>query len=421
MGKGGKWLSKTKVGKWGGDALEALGKTDAARWGGDALKWVGNKGDDAAQWLGNTRMGQMGGNALEWMGKRGDDATQWLGKQGNRGVEYLERQRQGVIRFGRNAFEGAGKLGDEMLGQWDELLSGGNKLELAGAQGRMKSSLDAPPGVKPEAADLKGFEGGADARRVMNDPEAMETLADTAPKQRLSELSSKELDGELELAGDLPRKSINEPPYVEEVELPNGHEWKRKEDGTWCRFSEPKGDNCVPPGTKELPEPLNLKSLVIDSNIAIALEKKAKGLKLQAGEQASLDSLTAMGDVELRVADTTIAEVQGGQIKFKGLPVSIARDTNEYKALLRELEGNAVGRSKGAADRSIVADTFFAETEPGVTPQFATRDKGIYNALLRIAGVDPAKLGKTVPEAFPNGFTVTINGRTIQVMPIPNK
>jgi hypothetical protein len=161
--------------------------------------------------------------------------------------------------------------------------------------------------------------------------------------------------------------------------------------------------------------------LVIDTNIAIALEKNAKGLPLHTGEQASLTSLTAMGDVELRIADTTIAEIKDGQIKFKELPISVARDSNEYKALLQELEQNTVGQSKGSADRSIVADIFCAKTEQGVMPLFATRDKGIYNALLRMTGVDPAKLGKSVPEAFSQGFTVTINSRTIKVVPIPNK
>jgi hypothetical protein len=106
-------------------------------------------------------------------------------------------------------------------------------------------------------AGLRGADNVAGAGRVADDPEAMNVLADTAPKQRLSELSSKELRGELDVVEDLPRKQINEPPYVEEVELPNGHEWKRQQDGTWCRFSEPKGDNCLPPHAQELVDTVN--------------------------------------------------------------------------------------------------------------------------------------------------------------------
>ena len=43
-----------------------------------------------------------------------------------------------------------------------------------------------------------------------------------------------------------------------------------------------------------------------------------------------------------------------------------------------------MGRSKGVKDRHIVADTFFAVCEPGVTPKLATRDPGIYDALAKI-------------------------------------
>lgn len=46
-------------------------------------------------------------------------------------------------------------------------------------------------------------------------------------------------------------------------------------------------------------------------------------------------------------------------------------------------------------------------------------DKGIYNRLLLMTGRDPAKLGKPVAEAFQAGFDVTVNGRTIIVLPLP--
>ncbi|WP_144054030.1 hypothetical protein [Baaleninema simplex] len=79
---------------------------------------------------------------------------------------------------------------------------------------------------------------------MAEDPERMEVLAETAPKQQLNTLSSRELKTELDAVDKLPRQRINEPPFVEEVELPNGHEWKRKPDETWCRFSN-NGD-CLP-------------------------------------------------------------------------------------------------------------------------------------------------------------------------------
>ena len=72
-------------------------------------------------------------------------------------------------------------------------------------------------------------------------------------------------------------------------------------------------------------------------------------------------------------------------------------------------------------NRIIVADAFFAKTKPGVTPAFATVDRGIYNPLLKIAGINPQKLGRPAPETFPNGFDVTINGRTLLVIPLPDR
>jgi hypothetical protein len=76
-------------------------------------------------------------------------------------------------------------------------------------------------------------------------------------------------------------------------------------------------------------------------------------------------------------------------------------------------------------------------TEPGAQPTLATGDASVYNPLAERAGIKTARLGKTVPEklASPEGcpatrpdgtqvilrgdrFDVTVNGRTITVIPI---
>lgn len=114
-------------------------------------------------------------------------------------------------------------------------------------------------------------------------------------------------------------------------------------------------------------------------------------------------------------------EVKTGKVEWAGLDLTAKRSSKEYKQLLDVLDRYDVGAAKGAADRSIVADTFFSQTEPGVVPQFATGDPGIYNSMLRIKGINPAKLGKPVPAAFPAGFDVTTNGRTVKVIPLPKK
>lgn len=97
----------------------------------------------------------------------------------------------------------------------------------------------------------------------------------------------------------------------------------------------------------------------------------------------------------------------------------VDRNGKEYQDLLAVLVDKKVGGTKAnsARDRAIVADTFFAGTEPGVTPTFATHDSGIYKNLARIYGYEPAK-GLPVPEQFPKGFDLTINNRTIHVLPL---
>ena len=66
-----------------------------------------------------------------------------------------------------------------------------------------------------------------------------------------------------------------------------------------------------------------------------------------------------------------------------------------------------------------LTDVFFAKREAGVVPTFVTGDKSIYNKLATEAGIDLENIGgRTLPELKPDGFTVTIEKRTIKVIPI---
>ena len=103
---------------------------------------------------------------------------------------------------------------------------------------------------------------------------------------------------------------------------------------------------------------------------------------------------------DLRLTDTVAQELGYVTHLNKGINLTVSRNSPEYKALLSELENvkpSPVGRAKGANDRQIVADAFFAE---GTAPTFITADKGIFNPLLQLSGNNPAKLGKPVPQAF---------------------
>jgi hypothetical protein len=117
-------LGKTKVGQWGGEALEALGKTDIGKWGGDALGWAGKQGGKAVDWL-----GQQGGKALDWAGK----------------------QREKAINWGSDALNWAGRQGDNLLKPLDDLLTGRN-LEMAGVPRGAIPNIDAPtPTPRPKS------------------------------------------------------------------------------------------------------------------------------------------------------------------------------------------------------------------------------------------------------------------------------
>ncbi|GAB4284067.1 MAG: hypothetical protein Kow0092_38660 [Deferrisomatales bacterium] len=50
-----------------------------------------------------------------------------------------------------------------------------------------------------------------------------------------------EMGAEIDVASRAPRRPSRTAGYVEEVDLPNGHTWRRRADGTWCRFSTRPG------------------------------------------------------------------------------------------------------------------------------------------------------------------------------------
>ena len=177
---------------------------------------------------------------------------------------------------------------------------------------------------------------------------------------------------------------------------------------------------------KELAETsaVGAKSIIIDSNTAIALIKDADpALKptMNAGEVARVAYLKSLPPgTELRVGNVVVGEVGSGAISgVKGLPLTVARDSVDYQKVVAKLESLNVGAGKGAADRALVADAFFAKAEVGATPTFMTGDRAIYNKLATAAGIDVSKLGgKTLFEFTGGGFNITLEGHTIRVIPI---
>ena len=106
--------------------------------------------------------------------------------------------------------------------------------EVAGAPHPEIIAADVPagPGVRQahDAAEMRIFEAGRGE----------------APP------SLEQLDAELSVVEETPPGRLKgDPEYTEEVALPNEHTWKRRPDGTWCRFSN--GKVCVLPRAKRAP------------------------------------------------------------------------------------------------------------------------------------------------------------------------
>ncbi|HRC56281.1 MAG TPA: hypothetical protein PKU97_10180, partial [Kofleriaceae bacterium] len=169
------------------------------------------------------------------------------------------------------------------------------------------------------------------------------------------------------------------------------------------------------------------KSLIIDSQAAIALIKDANGVALQPGEKAWVAYLKSLpGDVELRVGNMTVGEIQGGVITVKGMPLDVAatasRQAPAYQDALRALENAGVGGKGGLADRAVIADALFAKVEAGVTPTIALADQNAVKNLARLAGIDVVKARGykgLVTSYGSTGFKVTIEGRAVLIRPLP--
>lgn len=146
--------------------------------------------------------------------------------------------------------------------------------------------------------------------------------------------------------------------------------------------------------------PLTAHSLILDTNLIDVLvlplsSLSPKDVKFRATLLELIDEFKIN---DLRLANINIAEanehgdlvgtvlnIDGRVLPWYGLPLEkgAQKRTGDYNELFKALEAENVGEAKGNEDRSMVADAFFAETD-GSVAQFATADKKIYNALMRM-------------------------------------
>lgn len=208
--------------------------------------------------------------------------------------------------------------------------------------------------------------------------------------------------------------------------------------------------------------------IILDSNALIAISKRKKnilnGLPWDTGLQQGEKKILAYLDQNpaLRKRSTLLSKKhEVGNIGDDLAPISMThrRQDDEYIALYRKLreakdkngkpiniggpskpkitigsEGKVKRGKSGKKDQFILADIFFTRTRKGALPTFLTGDKNICKKLFKLKyGESPnSKFLKrfatkenpnpqTLAEAFPNGFEVTVNNRTIKVLLIPGK
>jgi hypothetical protein len=259
MGEGIGWLAGTIAFEvalnaiTGGTAAATKGVLKVVNTIARILDWTGE-----ALGLAFKMLGKLGGLAIDLAKKIGN----LINQAGGAAKTVLDAIGQIGAIIMRYADELLGKLGKGFAGEAAETATSKATKEVA-ETGVERTTRETAESVTERAAKETTEAGSEKAaqeaaeKSLVNDPEAISVLENTGSKQKLTELSSKELDVELGLADDLPRKQINEPPYVEEIELPNGHEWKRQQDSTWCRFSDPKPNNCLPADAQALVNTVN--------------------------------------------------------------------------------------------------------------------------------------------------------------------
>jgi hypothetical protein len=173
-------------------------------------------------------------------------------------------------------------------------------------------------------------------------------LNNTASK-RGDELTPKEVNAEREVARRAERKPSNDGEHVEQIDLPNGHELKKRKDGMWCRFSSEPGD-CGPQHNPDKPK--EAQTLTPDAL------KADWSQQAQENSKAWPQELWAEVEELLARKDPIVARV-----------IQEAAERSPDEAITRIRKLAHVFRSKPSVPQSITKGTVFSErgTKGGYT------------------------------------------------------
>jgi len=142
-----------------------------------------------------------------------------------------------------------GTIGERLVKFGEEIVE--RFLGRTGGRAAAKVEQKAAQAAGREAAELaerEGISAGRGAGAAEREAAAARPQSPSSPAERAalvssaskegSALSKTELDTELALAQRSGPRASTKAGYVDEVELPNGHVWRRTKEGRWCRFSE---------------------------------------------------------------------------------------------------------------------------------------------------------------------------------------
>ncbi len=183
------------------------------------------------------------------------------------------------------------------------------------------------------------------------------------------------------------------------------------------------GGPPAPGGTGVMLRTVTGSTVIVDSNIAISLDRQARGLPLNDAQRANVEYARSQG-VFISTPETA-RELAAGGGAAATVPVTqeVPISSADRSQIVTDLEAAGVGG--GAPDREVVTQALLAQSDPGVTPTLATADRGVINPLARLAGIPVDRLGtyRNVAEWLnyqrgTDSFVVTIRGRNLRVRPV---
>lgn len=181
------------------------------------------------------------------------------------------------------------------------------------------------------------------------------------------------------------------------------------------------------------PAPATPGDVVLDTNVALDLEKRALLGTPRPGSEKRLQVLDSRGIApENRlVTPRTVAEhePQGGTfgVRFRTVATDPSVPPAELAAIDAELAAKEVGGdlAEGVGDRAVVRDALLAQRTGSEPVTLVTGDRELINGLAQFAGIDVANLGgRNVAQHIfytrdgATTFVATVRGRQVRVMPL---